>query len=305
MVDSHKRTITFDEPSHTYKDEYNEYYTSVTTAIALYHEKFDENFWASEKSKETGLSVSAIKNSWKEVRDFACDKGNRIHKELENSINESTGKQKFEFDSTEEIKSNISKFGYKLLITSTNLEVLKQTPLAKKYPKIYKFLEKKILEGWSMYAEKRIYWADFLIAGTIDCLLVREKYFMIVDWKTNKDELMFKSGYYKKDKLTGKKTDVWIDKKSYFFAPINQIEDCKGNRYTMQLSLYAYLMEMWGFKCLGLVLYHIRDNGEPKDYMISYLDWACRLLCIDFKNRLIQLKKSKASINGLEDFTIN
>lgn len=304
MVANPKRNISFDEPNHTYKDEYNEFYTSVTTVISKYYEKFNENYWANYKARETGLSAEAIKQNWKEIREYSQDKGNKIHKELENSINESTGKQKFEFDNTDQIDENIKKFGYKLLITSTNLDVLKQTPLAKKYPKIYKFLEANILDGWSMYAEKRIYWADFLIAGTIDCLLVKDKQFMIVDWKTNKDQLMFKAGYWKKDKVTRQKTGEWIDKKEYFLRPINQVEYCKGNIYTLQLSLYAYLMEMWGFRCIGLVLFHIRDNQELLDYNISYLEWACQLLCIDFKNASIIEKRNKMSLNDSEDFSI-
>lgn len=289
MVDN-RRQIKFNEALHSYTDNFGVQYTSVTTVIQEYHEKFNRDYWVAEKARETGLSAEAIKKNWDDIADFACRKGNRVHKELEDSINDSNGKSDFRFDG---LPSTLDSLGYRVKINKTNLEILAKTPLATKYPQIYAFLRSKILEGWSMYAEKRIYWADFCIAGTIDCLLVRGQDFMIVDWKTNKDELKFESGYYQKDKLTGLRTGPWVKTNKKFFTPLSSLEDCKGNRYSMQLSLYAYLMEMWGYRCVGLVLYHIRDgNKEPKRYEITYLDWACKLLTMHFKTSRSQSNDS-------------
>lgn len=291
-MDSLKRIISFDEPSHTYKDEKGLSYISVTTVIQKYYPKFDEQFWAKKEAEKTGLPVSVVLANWKQIRDYSCEKGNKEHKLLEDSINASNGKASFEFDDKKGVGLGT------LIINNTNLNILQSSPLASKYPKIYSYLRKQIEDGWTLYAEKRTYWAEYLIAGTIDCLLVKGKLFMIVDWKTNKDELKFKSGYYKK--VNGIKTTQWVDKKEYFFKPLNHIENCKGNIYTMQLSLYAYILELWGYKCVDLVLFHIRDNMEPTAYIIKYLKSEAQLLLIDNKNvSSITRKPNSSSDNGI------
>jgi len=295
-----KRNISFNEPLHRYTDEDENIYTSVTTLIGNYHPKFDEMFWAKKKAAEAGIPIELVLKNWKDIRDFSCEKGTAEHKVLEDSINESNGKSDFKFDTV-----NSSFTGKKEIITinKTNLELLSKTALAQKYPSIYIYLRDKILNGWSLIAEKRIYWYEYLVAGTIDCLLISGKRFIIVDWKTNKDELKFKSGYYKK--VNGIKTDIWVDKKEYFFKPVQSIENCKGSIYTLQLSLYAYLLSLWGFTCVDLVLFHIRDRQEPKLYKIDYWQWAAELILIDNKNASTLAKSIKSTNNGIEKFGIS
>lgn len=282
-----KRTIKFNEALHRYTDEDNLVYTSVTTVIGKYHEQFNEEEWALKKSLDTsiynpyrGMSVAEIKKQWKDKRDFACDRGNVTHKVLEDSINEANGKASFEFDKD---KARIGNGTGLVKFTTTNLEVLANTPLAKKYPSIYLRLADFIKRGWILFAEKRIYWHPYLIAGTIDCLLVKQECFIIVDWKTNNKKLEFRSGYYKK--VNGIVTSQWVDKLEWFYPPLQKIPFCKGNIYTLQLSLYAHLMELWGYKCLGLILYHILDDVVQAPIDIRYLPQDCKNLCIDFSKR--------------------
>lgn len=292
-----KRTITFNEAAHSYVDEFNLSYTSVTTLISKYYPKFDENYWAKKKANELGITPDMVKANWKQIRDFSCEKGTKEHKLLEDSILNSTIPKQYSPDANLFKVATVTLAGRKF--TNIDLDILKESDLAKKYPEIYEYLKSKILEGYTLYVEKRIYWAEYLVAGTIDCLLIKGKTFIIVDWKTNKDELKFKAGYYKK--VNGVKTETWVDKKEYFFKPISNIENCKGNVYTLQLSLYAYLMELWGYTCTGLVLYHIRDNQRPKPYNILYDKSSCQLLLIDHKNAPTKSK----SINSNESFGIS
>lgn len=275
------RTLKFNEALHQYTDEENLEYTSVTTLIGKYHEQFDREHWSAVKAQESGLTQDQVKANWDAINKYACDKGNRVHKELEDSINKSTGAHppnRVDYNPTGGI-SNVR--DYFIVYNTANLNVLQATPLATKYPEIYKFLEKYILDGWSLYAERRVYWYEYLVAGTIDLPLVRGNDFIIVDWKTNKDELKFEAGYYKK--IGGVKSNIWVPKKTYFYHPLSTLEYCKGNIYTMQLSLYAHLLELWGFRCVGLYLFHIRDNDRPRLYTISYIDWAAKVLCAHFK----------------------
>ncbi len=293
------RTIRFNEALHTYTDENNKAYTSVTTVIGKYHEHFNENEWALKKSLDDspynpyrGMSPDAIKAQWKETREFSQDRGNVTHKLLEDSINESNGKASLEF---ERDKTRIGTGAGMIQFNQTNLHILANTPLAKKFPKIYAYLRKYIEQGWTLYAEKRIYWFPYLIAGTIDCLLVKGSFFMIVDWKTNKEKLEFRSGYYKK--VQGVKTTQWVDKNERFFYPLNSIPFCKGHTYTLQLSLYAHLMELWGFKCVGLTLFHILNDVPQEPITIAYWQLHCQNLCSHFSGVLSNSNSNKQSIN--------
>lgn len=310
---NNKRTISFNEELHRYTDEYNNVYTSVTTVIQNYYPKFNEDYWAGVKAKEYNISKEAVLKIWANGRDAACAKGTIEHKLLEDSVINSRVKPE-----------GISLFPKGFIKGQEKLDVtlLASSPLALKYPKILFKLMEFIDAGYTVYVEKRVYWAEFLIAGTIDCLLVKNGKFWILDWKTNKDELKFKSGYYKK--INGIKTNQWVDKKEYFFSPLDNLENCKGTIYTMQLSLYAYLLELWGLQCEGLIIYHIRDvpalDNENKvvydanknivmkkiltDYKIPYLKQSCELLTIDHKNALNGINTNKTNNNLTINFGI-
>jgi ATP-dependent exoDNAse (exonuclease V) beta subunit len=299
------RSIKFNEELHRYTDEENLVYTSVTTVIGKYHKQFDEKFWANKKAEDTsiynpyrGMSEDQIKQQWKEGREFSCEKGNKTHKLLEDSINASNGKANFDFEK----KLKIGMGSGVIVINKTNLHILANTPLATKYPKIYAFLRKYIEDGWTLYAEKRIYWWEFLIAGTIDCLLLKGNFFMIVDWKTNKKKLEFRSGYYKKH--NGIETSQWVQTNETFFPPLTNIPYCKGNTYTLQLSLYAYLLELWGYKCVGLTLFHILQDQVQEPINISYVRSDCEKLCMDWISRSSINNNTNNSNNGAIKFGI-
>lgn len=300
------RTISFNEALHKYTDEENKVYTSVTTVIGKYHEEFDKKGWALKKSLDLsvfnpyrGMSPAAIEKQWEEGADFACDRGNKTHKLLEDSINEANGQADLDFT-----KSGYKGTGLKgyIKITQTNLQILADTPLAKRFPKIYNFLAQYINEGWTLYAEKRVYWFEFLIAGTIDCLLVKGLQFRIVDWKTNNKKLEFRSGYYKK--FNGVVTSEWVNKPEFFYFPLNRIPFCKGHIYTLQLSLYAYLMELWGYECVGLTLFHILDEVPQDPITIAYWRQYCENLCKHFSEASSSLNRTNKDINKGTSFGI-
>lgn len=291
-----QKKIVFNEALHQYKDEDGKVYTSVTTLIGKYHEAFDENFWAAKKAKELGTTTEAIKQSWKEIRDNACDRGNTEHKLLEDSINEANGKTSF--DPTKVDRGSLG-MGV-LVVSKTNLHILQNTPLAKKYPSIYAYLRKYIEDGWTLFAEKRVYLAEFGIAGTIDVPLIKGNLFIIVDWKTNKDELKFEAGYYKK--VNNIKTDTWIKTNKRMFHPLSDLQDCKGELYTMQLSTYAYMMEEWGMKCVALVLFHIRSNVTPRPYNIPYRKLHCQRM---LEHNLKKGSTTSGTSSGIKSNTNN
>lgn len=298
-----KRTIIFNEALHTYTDEDTNPYISVTTLIGKYIPPFNKEYWSKYKANQTGTTQQNILDNWKDITDIACDKGNKEHKLLEDSINDSIKpREDFKVPKENLLVTALNKLsGHEF--TNVNLDILAQSNLAKKYSEIFDYLRIKILEGFKLYVEKRTYSYEHLVAGTIDCLLVKGKDFIIVDWKTNKKELYFKSGYYRK--VNGIESTEWVDKKDYLLAPLTHIENCKGNTYTLQLSLYAYILELWGMNCIGLILYHLREGSKPKPYNILYDKMSCELLMIDRKNRLTTISNNSNSLKNGNIFGIS
>lgn len=278
--------IKFDSEKHRYTDEDQNVYISVTQKEGLVIPVFDEQYWAAKKAKERGISKEEVLLEWANIRNYANAKGNIVHKKNEDSINQSA----IGFREYVERKGACGQagknpiWGYEI-----DLDIFAKSPLAIKYPKIYLTIKNFVDKGWNIFAEKRVYLYEYLIAGTIDLLLVKGDQFIIIDWKTNKDALKFTSGYYKKE--NGIKTNIWVDKKEYLKFPLDMIEHCKGSIYTLQLSLYARMVEEWGYKCTGLLLFHIREltiegaesetlsDAEVVSYKIPYWkDAAWRLI---------------------------
>lgn len=265
------RNISFNEALHQYTDEESFVYTSVTTKIKSVEQAFDKEFWSKYKADERGISQEEVLKEWEEINKISCEKGTIIHKKLEDSINEVYKGESNLYRGNEPTK--LWKKEIKDLTSLANSE-LRFISID-----IYNYLVILINNGWTLYTEYRVYLQEFLIAGTIDLLAIRDKDFIIIDWKTNKDELHFKSGYYKKEWKGGVKvkTNIWVDKKEYFLKPLGHLEFCKGNIYSLQLSTYAYIMQCWDYNLVGLVLYHIRDVAV-KAYKINYLENEARIL---------------------------
>lgn len=291
--------IHFEESTHTYTRN-NKKYTSCTTVTGMFKKPFDRRFWAmysalKEKfnyyvraDESIGLiyvnnsphgidelysvqmyrdACKLVRNGWDDITKKACDRGNKIHDYLEDTVNLSKDVK----NTNDTIKpftgKNTQIFKFKHDLDKTNLQEI--------YPEIYNTLLYYIDRGCTIYAEKKIFIDDYEIAGMIDCLIVKGKQFIILDWKTNKDIIHFRSGYYKKAKVNGKyiKTNEWVYKSQYLLSPLGHLEDCKGNLYTLQVSLYAFMMESWGYELInkGLMIYHIRPNERPELIKVPYL----------------------------------
>ena len=299
-----ERKIKFEDASHKYTDELGLTYKSVTTLIHDYVPPFDAEYWTlysavrdsghkvrpqpetrqiwvngvlctldeirNSKSLVLAYTEEEIQKRWKDITNRSLARGNETHDYLEDEIHVFSGGKSMKIEKVIGESLN-SEFKYKVV----NLEELAKSPLQFKYPSIYDTLVQCIEKGYILYAERRIYHSLYLIAGTIDVLAVKDGKFVIIDWKTNKDEIKFESGYYKKKwaVVNGQrqkvKTDQWVKKDERMLAPLDDIAECVGSHYTLQLSLYAYLCECWGMECVGLILFHIRRT-DKRDYPPVY-----------------------------------
>ena len=104
----------------------------------------------------------------------------------------------------------------------------------------------KNLSEFVFYPEVIIYSEELGIAGSIDVLAkdTKNDTYIIIDWKTSKS--ISKSSF-------GGRMGI---------HPItSHLMDCKYVHYSMQLSLYRYLIEeFYGIKVSNLLIAHLKNN---------------------------------------------
>ena len=136
--------------------------------------------------------------------------------------------------------------------------ILKKTPITeKKTVHGLKWLKNFILSGnFKIYPEVIIYSEKLKLCGTIDLLIknMENNKFLILDWKTSK--LINKKSY---------------NKKVGIHAASKNIEDSKFNHYSLQLSLYRFLLEkFYGLEIYSQSILHLKEN-ECKEETTPYM----------------------------------
>lgn len=264
--------LVFDEPQHKYTDTLGNGYISTTTILHNYQPKFDKSYWLRKKSKELGISEKKLEQQWNTIKDEACERGSNTHNGLEDGIKGGSqfkkaiqyleARQTGEMITVADIPTILG--NYRLLDLSEFIELTEN-----KYPQIYEVFQRYTDNGYQIYAEIGTFLIDFLVSGTIDVLLLREDKFVIGDWKTNRGGLKFEAGYFKKDKSQkpAQTTDIWVPKQDFLLPPVNNLPNCNGSVYNLQLSMYAYMVELiLGIPCVGMWLCHIDSDFELNEY---------------------------------------
>lgn len=264
--------LVFDEPQHKYTDTLGNGYISTTTILHNYQPKFDKSYWLRKKSKELGISEKKLEQQWDTIKDEACERGSNTHNGLEDGIKGgSQFKKAIQYLETRQTGEMITVAdiptilgNYRLLDLSEFIELTEN-----KYSQIYEVFQRYTANGYQIYAEIGTFLIDFLVSGTIDVLLLREDKFVIGDWKTNRGGLKFEAGYFKKDKSQkpAQTTDIWVPKQDFLLPPVNNLPNCNGSVYNLQLSMYAFMVELiLGIPCIGIWLCHIDSDFELNEY---------------------------------------
>lgn len=315
MIDNYSE-ILFNEDTHTYTNIDNVQYISCTQFIDQFKKKYDRDFWCMFTAlkennynvkpflEERKIAINGYKYKvddikkdtiyqhlytitdakWKILNEESCLRGNNTHNYLENSINKSKGDL---LGKTNELIRPVHLKGE--LKTPQDLDI---TDLQNKYPFIYNRLKQYLHRDTTIFAEKRVHLDNYRIAGMIDVPIFsnNSNSFCIMDWKTNKDEFNEYAGYYKKRKVGNQwiKTAQFVLTGERFINPISHLEASKLNLYTLQLSLYAFILEEWGYKLAnnGLEIVHLRPGLEPKLIKINYLKKEIQVM---LNHRLKQL----------------
>lgn len=313
--------LFFEEKAHKYTDTFGNEYRSVTTLIGDYYPHFNADYWAHKKAREQGKSEKVIRAEWDKIKNEACERGTKTHNGLEDAIKDvSKFKRAIQYLTDVQSGRVVTIADIPALIPQPlNVEEFK-TATNNKYPEIYRVFDFYTQKGYVIYSEIGAFLMDYLISGTIDIFCYRPTDFVILDWKTNRDGLKFEAGYYKKDKsvIPNQLTDQWVKKHETMLPPLSHLENCNGEHYTMQLSLYALMSELiLGIPCHGLGLchigspwirnkygqplrdsdgYHVDPNGEETVnwFRINYRKAEARALLQD---RLYKLRAERKTTN--------
>ena len=257
--------LYFEEDAHKYTYTNGNSYTSVTTLIHdKYCPKFDKKYWLHKKAKELGITEKQLEKQWNKITEEACSRGTATHNGIEDAIKDvSMFKNAIKYLTQVETGRCITVADIpNLKVEPLDIEKFKKATNYK-YAEIYRVFQFYLDKGYTIYSEIGAYLIDYFISGTIDILCIRDTDFVILDWKTNRNGLQFKSGYFKKDKSCRPQqlTSEYIETNEKMLPPLNMLPNCNGSHYTMQLSIYAKMVELiLGIPCVGLGLCHI---GSP------------------------------------------
>ena len=271
--------IYFNEADHIYTNEVGNKYISCTTIIGKYEVKFDESKNQIARAcskigknpkhpkylKYKGMSASQILAKWDRARIKGCELGNAKHNYLETSVKDASSFYSTFGSKYRSINPNISVQLYTLENIKDNptsgildLDYFISTGVQDKYPKIFNIVKAFVNDDWQIYSEVAVFHNGFLISGLIDILFIKDGAFCILDWKTNKDDVRFEGGYWEKDN-----NDVTSNYKltdDTFKYPLHKLQLSTGNKYALQLSLYAFLAEEFGLTHVKNILCHIRHE---------------------------------------------
>lgn len=269
------RKIYFNEALHKYTDEYGNTFTSVTTVIGKYVEKFESDKMARicerigkdpshpKHLKYRGKTAKQLLKEWDDITQTALDKGNRKHNYLEDVIKESNQYKRVEGKFIEDRIFTIPDIVDNPIVGQITIGKLRELGLDSKYPIIFGIIEGFVLDGWRLYSEIGVYSSEHLISGLIDLLLVKDDMFFIIDWKTNRAPISFKSGYFEKDHH-GNLTETFIEDSKTLLFPLNYMPASVGHKYSLQLSGYTKLVEAFGLKSKGILLCHIQGDDDKE-----------------------------------------
>ena len=271
VITKQNGNIAFIEETHKYFDVTNPdaVFTSVTTMIHSYTQPFDKEFWSAYKALEKLLpkdvwniekksllntkkfdkvllemheinendfnrEQQAILDEWDNENRKSCDRGTRIHADLENSFyvkKKDISLSKFEIGGKFECRKDYS-----------DLDIENGV-----YPE---YLISRVSEDGKLR-----------IAGQIDLLVKKGNKIIIADWKTNK-EIKTKSFFNSRTKTS--------DKMKF---PLNHLDDVNYWHYTLQLSTYAWMIQKLNpeFEIEDLVLVHFDHKDNMTVYHLPYL----------------------------------
>lgn len=227
--------LKFNPATHTYTDEYNTKFISCTQFENLFKFKKDWDAIRKKYAEDHHVDEAEVKAKWEAAGKYATTLGTEVHSVME--------------------------YLWQGKDYPGNPEVFAKYPgMAEDFEarkKIATEMFKKMSVRFEPVAnEFRVYDRDIKIAGTIDFIAWDkiEKNLVIIDWKSSKkfDKSSFKPG----------------EMMSY---PFNDYQDCNTNQYSLQLSVYKYIVEKnTGLKVGKLILFQLPKAGKYPESFVCH-----------------------------------
>jgi len=293
QIDKKNGAICFNDENHTYWNENdNEKYVSVTTLIEKFAQPFDKEFWSAYKALEklipaenwkvekksllatkkfdkellnlyniTDLDFNKaqqdILDEWAENNREACERGTKIHAQMEHSM----------YDMGANVTLERFGIGGKFVCDRGRTSLDLENGVYPEYL-ISRTSDDGILR----------------IAGQIDLLIKNGNDIVVADFKTNK-KIDQHSFFDSKTKQTQK-----------MLYPLNNLEDCNYMHYTLQLSTYAWMIQKLNpdYNIKDLVLIHFDHDGNQTLYHLDYLKSDVeKMLKWHKKQKIREIQKNK------------
>lgn len=277
--------IAFNETEHIYWNVLTgRVHISVTQLIHKYVQPFDKEFWSTYKALERLLTKEQFSFEKKQLLntkrinishfyDMYELTEDVILEEKQNVLDEWETKNKKSTDRGTLIHNKIENTFYQ-----NETCKLQKFGLGGVFSCKKDYYELDLEKG--VYPEFLIYYEDddIALSGQIDLLIKDGNEFHIYDWKTN-EEIKQKSYY---NNFTKK-----YDTMKY---PLSEIMDCNFMHYTVQLSLYGWMLKQLNpnyiIKSLNIV--HYGHDDSVTDYSIDFLEKEINNLIIDYKKQLVK-----------------
>lgn len=242
--------VVFDEASHRYTSHKGYDYISVTTLIKQYTPPFDADFWSAYKALKEVLTA---KGEWRAYLDKVGGWENvvpaaRMDKDFKFKKEVSARKKQFLQD-WDENRDTAAKAGTKfhkareaetrkdLVFDDTFIPVIGDIDLLSHNEVAKRSGKPQIKDG--LCTELLLYDDELEVAGQADWVLIKDGEAFIKDYKTSKE---IKMKPFAEEVL---------------LHPLECFPNCNFYVYSIQLSLYAFILERAGYKISRLTIEHI------------------------------------------------
>jgi hypothetical protein len=289
--------VTFYEKGHKYLNDLGAAYTSATTLLGKYKEPFDADYWSTYKAVERIITKRENEFYWQEWKRSVGYK-NVIDSFMADA-------DEYDIELLKTTKEMVLKdWDYERDIAcfnGSNFHLAKEKGWLEK-PKHYEGVIKRQwyttgvqnVKGENISPEdlpdgiysELVLWNHFYeIAGQADIVYIETidgvRYVDIDDYKTNKEI----------------KTESYMNPRTRKYKmmkrPLGNIMDCNGSHYELQISLYAWFLEQFGYVVRNLNFQHWNNVGtkeDPKydfakDYPLKYRKKEIEKVLEHFRNK--------------------
>ena len=239
----------FDEPHEYYIDGVKQ--ISATQFLGKFKPKFETNQMAEGYARRRGLDKESVIRDWDFKRDFSTVKGSAFHEYVENWY----GNKIFPYNQ----RIAEQKFG---------IDVVREAydKLIDLFDKFYEDSKDNLIP---VKSELVVGDREYGICGMVDQLFFNKKHdeLQIWDWKTNK-KIGTKNDYGEK-----------------FLEPLETLDVCELNTYSLQLNLYKHIIEKnTNLKIGKLYICWFHENNKKYEVI------QCKDLSEEI-NQLVKLNK--------------